>query len=635
MIASPRQVTDPADWLAANQRLLTFEFRRFGGLLEAANGDDGPAIAAIDPELASARADMAGSAAIDRVAEAFELSQFERDLLLLAAAVELDASVAASCAARTGGPWLTFGAALAALPQGHWSAVTPARPLRRWRLVDLERTRPLTQAPLAIDERILHEIVGVDDLDHRLVAMMTRAPERALMSEEHRQAARETAARWASTEDGLVVLEGDDRDGQIDVAELAARHLGRELFVMAWTEATRARSEELNLLWSRETALTSRALFIDCHSGGGDCPTDMAPAILGSPGSLGVVPSAPRIRVSRPSVADRRLLWAEALPVGSGARRSIDALASVPLSAAAIMDAAAGLAREHHMPEARWMELASRMRPPSPLDDLAERIDPTARLDDLIVPADVIDQLKAITAQYRGRDKVYENWGFAAQSGRGLGVTALFTGESGTGKTMAAEVLAAELGIELYRVELSAVISKYIGETEKNLERVFVAAQSANVLLLFDESDALFGKRSEVRDSHDRYANVETAYLLQRMESYKGLAILTTNARPSLDRAFTRRLRFIVNFPFPDADLRAQLWRRAFPRSAPTARLDFKRLARLNIAGGSIRTIALNASFEAAAAGTRIGMGNVLRAAVLEGAKRERAIGAIHDQVVR
>ncbi len=166
--------------------------------------------------------------------------------------------------------------------------------------------------------------------------------------------------------------------------------------------------------------------------------------------------------------------------------------------------------------------------------------------------------------------KVYETWGFSTKGRRGLGVSALFTGESGTGKTLAAEVLAHELALDLYRIDLSAVVSKYIGETEKNLKQVFDAAEEGGVLLLFDEADALFGKRGEIKDSRDRYANVEVGYLLQRMEAYQGLAILTTNLKSSMDRAFQRRLRVTISFPFPDLVQREAIWRQVFPAATPT-----------------------------------------------------------------
>jgi len=207
-----------------------------------------------------------------------------------------------------------------------------------------------------------------------------------------------------------------------------------------------------------------------------------------------------------------------------------------------------------------------------------------------------------------------------------LGINALFAGESGTGKTMAAEVIANSLRLNLYRIDLSAVVSKYIGETEKNLRHLFDSAENGGAILFFDEADALFGKRSEVKDSHDRYANIEVSYLLQRMESYRGLAILTTNMKNALDTAFLRRIRFIVQFPFPDAEQRAEIWRRIFPTDTPTEGLDVDKLARLNVAGGNIRNIALNAAFLAADAGEPVLMTHLLRAARGEYTKLEKPL---------
>ena len=191
---------------------------------------------------------------------------------------------------------------------------------------------------------------------------------------------------------------------------------------------------------------------------------------------------------------------------------------------------------------------------------------------------------------------------------------------------MAAEVLANELRLDLYRIDLACIVSKYIGETEKNLRRIFDKAEDGAAILLFDEADALFGKRSEVKDSHDRYANIEVSYLLQRMESYRGLAILTTNMRTSIDAAFLRRLRFVVEFPLPTSIQRSEIWRRIFPADAPTQGLDYDKLARLNIPGGNIRNIALCAAFLAAEAGTPIRMSHIREAATVEYNKIERSL---------
>jgi SpoVK/Ycf46/Vps4 family AAA+-type ATPase len=263
---------------------------------------------------------------------------------------------------------------------------------------------------------------------------------------------------------------------------------------------------------------------------------------------------------------------------------------------------------------------------------MAERIIPRATWDDLVLPEQQLETLHQLVSQSRHRLTVYERWGFASKEGRGLGLCALFSGPSGTGKTLAAQVLASELKLDLYRIDLSAVVSKYIGETEKNLKQVFDAAECGGVILLFDEADALFGKRAEVKDSHDRYANIEVSYLLQRMESFQGLAILTTNFKASLDKAFQRRLRFTVEFPFPDATHRQAIWQRVFPAQTPTRALRQERLAALNVSGGNIRNIAMNAAFLAAASSEPVGMGHILKAAQMEAVKIERPIA---DKEVR
>ena len=262
----------------------------------------------------------------------------------------------------------------------------------------------------------------------------------------------------------------------------------------------------------------------------------------------------------------------------------------------------------------------------SRLERLAQRLDSFAGWNDLVLPAAETGTLRLIADQVRHRETVYETWGFRRKEPRGLGITALFAGESGTGKTLAAEVLANELALDLYRIDLAAVVSKYIGETEKNLGRLFEAAEAAGAVLFFDEADALFGKRSEVKDSHDRYANLEVDYLLQRMETYRGLAVLATNQKAALDPAFLRRLRFVVMFPFPGLEQREAIWRGAFPSATPMERLDFAYLARWNLAGGSIHNVALGAAFLAASAGTVVTMPLVFEAARQEFRKLEKTI---------
>jgi ATPase family associated with various cellular activities (AAA) len=266
------------------------------------------------------------------------------------------------------------------------------------------------------------------------------------------------------------------------------------------------------------------------------------------------------------------------------------------------------------------------------LEGLVERIDPKTTWDELILPQASTQILKQIIATIRQRAKVYDQWNMGGNSRRGMGITSLFYGPSGTGKTTAAEIIAHDLKLDLYRVDLSQVSSKYIGETEKNLKKVFASAESSGAVLLFDEADSIIGKRSEVKDARDRYANQEVGYLLQAMENYSGLAILTTNLPNSLDPAFMRRIRFSIRFDYPTAEQRAEIWQRNFPASVPTAGLSFPHLAQLNVSGASIRNIALGAAFLAADDNDPVQMKHILEASYAECQKLGRSIT---DQEIR
>ncbi|WP_234379420.1 ATP-binding protein, partial [Streptomyces caniscabiei] len=268
---------------------------------------------------------------------------------------------------------------------------------------------------------------------------------------------------------------------------------------------------------------------------------------------------------------------------------------------------------------AAHLRLAARLQSASGLERHARRIRPDVGWDDLVLPDKPLAQLRELALRARHRDRVLGDWRLSAGGGRGRGVLGLFAGESGTGKTLSAEVVAAELGLDLYVVQLSSVVDKYVGETEKNLERIFTEADRTDAVLLFDEADAVFGKRSEVKDAHDKYANMESAYLLQRLESFDGIALLTTNLRANIDEAFTRRLDLVVDFPFPDTAQRLALWRHslgAVPRADDT---DPTAVARdFELAGGSIRSAVVTAAYAAAGRG-----GPVTTADLREGAERE------------
>jgi SpoVK/Ycf46/Vps4 family AAA+-type ATPase len=272
---------------------------------------------------------------------------------------------------------------------------------------------------------------------------------------------------------------------------------------------------------------------------------------------------------------------------------------------------------------------AARTASSSRLSGLARKVPSRYGWTDIVLPVDQILLLQEIVASVRGRPTVLEEWGLGRKLASSRGVSVLFAGPPGTGKTMAAEIIAADLGLDLYKIDLSSIVSKYIGETEKNLERIFAEAESSNAILFFDEADALFGKRSEVRDSHDRYANVEISYLLQRMEAYDGVTILATNLRANLDEAFTRRLQFAVDFPFPEEADRLRIWQTLFPPDVPRTRdLDFKMLSRrFKLAGGNIRNIILSAAYLASANGGILTMEHLLHGTRRELQKMGRLVG--------
>ena len=333
------------------------------------------------------------------------------------------------------------------------------------------------------------------------------------------------------------------------------------------------------------------------------------------------------VEVPLPSFGERRAAWERF----SGATDARDAAAKFRLSieqvrAAAEVARIAARARGADGPEPADLDLGARHASSSKLGELAVRLPPGYRWVDLVLPERQQELLHSISAYLRHRDRVLSDWGYERTVARTQGLKVLFAGESGTGKTMAAQVLAAELGLDLFRVDLATIVSKYIGETEKNLDRIFDAADGSNAILFFDEADALFGKRSEVSDSHDRYANIEVAYLLQRMEQYPGAVILATNFRRNIDDAFIRRLDFVIDFPFPEAEDRKRIWRLLLPAEAPLADdVDVDFLAtQFKLSGGAIRNCSLSAAFQAADDADSIQMRHLVRAVAQEYGKQGR-----------
>ncbi|HTB89310.1 MAG TPA: AAA family ATPase [Steroidobacteraceae bacterium] len=622
-------------WIEANQALMVAEFAAMKELLS------GKPTAGAKSALKQARTAMRAPAAIDLLCEMFGLTAFERQTLLLCAGVEMDSTLASLCGEAQGHAqrqYVTFGLAMGIFADPQWGALMPTRPLRRLRLIEVTPAgQGFTSAPLRIDERILHYLAGLNALDTRLEALLSRRAAPNAMAEQHEVVAAQINKTLESSPAAPVIhVCGNDPNGQEDTAAAAVLQTGRQFWVLRSADlpAGEAELEQFIVLWQREALLLPAALLIQCEPAGFTAAARRATERL--PGMVFVASAEPqrfdraylRFEVDKPPPVEQKRLWKQALgPVAGKLNGMLDDLSEQFKLSARMISSTGSLmrVRKHPVaPEELWNACRSLARPK--LENLAQRIVPMAGWDDLVLPDTQQLVLHQLAAQVRHRMTVYETWGFSGKGRRGLGVSALFTGESGTGKTLAAEVLAHELRLDLYRIDLSSVVSKYIGETEKNLKQVFDAAEEGGVLLLFDEADALFGKRSDVKDSHDRYANIEVGYLLQRMEAYAGLAILTTNLKASLDKAFQRRLRFTVNFPFPNANQREAMWNRVFPEDTPTKGLDAKKLAQLNVTGGNIRNIALNAAFLAAASTRTVTMEHLMKAARLEADKTDRPL---------
>ena len=578
---------------------------------------------------------------LDLLAADLLLSDFERAVLLLAAGPELVAAVAPELEDVTGSPVLTFGAAMHLLPGAHWSALTPGAPLRRWGLLTLDDPRSPAHSPLTVDERILHHLVGAGALDARLTHLVRWAPSPVHLPRTLQDAAHDLALRW---QEGSVVVQGRQVDNGRAVAVAAAALSGSVLREVSGADLPTDPVELSRVvgLLERESRLEACAWLVlldDVPAEGAariaracapvQAPlallTDDANALLGSRRAGITVVPVPRLDL--PGRAELLVHALEAVGAPTG---------DVPV-VAGVFDLTVGQAMQVAQDVADGADLwqASRSRSQVETGGVARRVEPRATWADLVLPAAQIDQLRALVSAVRHRSLVLDEWGYSRSTARGLGTTSLFAGASGTGKTLAAEVVAHELDLDLLHVDLSQVVSKYIGETEKNLGAVFDAAERGSAVLLFDEADTLFGKRSEVKDSHDRYANLEVGYLLQRMEQFRGLAILTTNARGALDQAFLRRLHAVVAFPYPDVAARARMWRIAFPPQTPTEGVDVDALAQVDVPGGAIAAAALTAAYLAAGDGGLVTTAHVREALGWELAKSGRAVAGRADGLPR
>jgi len=592
---------------------------------------------------------------LNTLARTFGLSPFEISILLGCVGQAINPDFPDLWAIAHNKPdcnYPTFQLCLDCFPQPHWDAFTETRPLRKWQLIHTAASPEITRACLQIDEAILHYLMGETYHDPILAAVLT--PVQALIAPVLQPSYQTIIDQAVSVFQGvsktqpILQLCSPLRDSQAEIATQISHFLHLPLYRLP-SDAIPKNRQDLKrfvMRWQRWYALAPSLLLVEVNES----------ETVENQSSL-LSPFLQFLRVPVIVATDERLSLSHAVTFDVGALQYGEQLelwktawqdypedldrylpslaAQFRLSAVMIETASAAVRSQLDLPpkaisERLWQFCRLQARPE--LEGLAQRIEVKTTWADFVLPEREKRILEQILIHVRQQATVYQNWGFAAKNQRGLGLTALFAGTSGTGKTTAAEVLAHELKLDLFRIDLSAVMSKYIGETEKNLRRIFDAAEKGGGILLFDEADALFGSRTEVKDSHDRHANIEVSYLLQRMEAYQGLAILTTNLKDNLDRAFLRRLRFIVNFPYPKAPERSQIWQRVFPRQTPTEGLDFKRLGQLDVTGGNIKSIALNAAFLAAEAQEPVKMSHILEATQMEYLKTGRSLTRTETQ---
>lgn len=476
---------------------------------------------------------------------------------------------------------------------------------------------PLPAHFLKVDEQILAFLLESEGIDARLAPFCRYVePEPSSTHAELRALAR---AASSSVHGLRVYLQGPDSLQKQAAAEAVAAELGASLLVADLTGAP----DGIAKLAVRDAWLRGAVLYVE---GIDNVPDANAQAVILGGTQPSVWAGAVTVRLEALDCRERKQCWRDQLERAGieVPAQELEAVSSrFVLSGRQIRDAARSV-RQHAVwregpgagPEISDLFAAARAQCGGVLRMLARKVDPRRRWEDIVLPEDLLAQLHELCRRAALGHRVLQEWGFDRTLSLGKGVNALFAGPSGTGKTLAAEVVATELQLDLYKIDLSGVVSKYIGETEKNLDRIFTAAQNANAILFFDEADALFGKRSEVRDSHDRYANIEIAYLLQKMEEYEGVAILATNLRQNLDESFTRRLTFSLHFPYPDDASRLRIWKGIWPTEVPLDRdVDLAYLARrFKLSGGGIRNVALAAAFLAAEGGTGVRMDHLLHA---------------------
>jgi len=630
--------------------------------------------AAIEQEIQAIRQEAARTGEIlrlERLAGHFHLTLFEVDVILVCLAPELDlryerlyAYLQDDVTRRHPSVGLAIELLCASLEEqlaarGHFAKDAPLLRnglLEMWE--DASHPRPhFLGRCLKLDERIAAYVLGSDRLDARLIPYASLDSAEipigglVLPVEFTARLQKMIGAALKDAQPQVFYLQGTAGAGRQTAVSALCHAQGKELIVLEaerLVELDESGVHTLALRMGREAILRGAVIYIDHFdtlfanehqsrlTALGDGMAQIWETQPGISFAVGEVAWQPvkaweqvdclTVAFPRLSAVERAQLWEKAL---DGKRCGIagdemKALVGkfrlgVGQIRAATREAeqlATGENPENGQIQSSHLYAACRAQSNHKLATLAHKINPLYTWKDIILPADRLEQLREICNQARYRARVYDEWGFERKLSLGKGLNILFAGPSGTGKTMAAEIMTGELGQDLYKIDLSTVVSKYIGETEKNLARIFAEAETSNALLFFDEADALFGKRSEVRDAHDRYANIEIGYLLQKMEEYEGIVVLATNLRKNMDEAFVRRMHFTVEFPFPSEKDRGRIWEQIWPESTPhAAEIDPRLLAsRFELAGGNIRNIALAAAFLAAADGQVVDMRHILHA---------------------
>lgn len=619
----------------------------------------------------------AGQLRPQRLVALLGLPPLTTELLLMLLATEVDhrfSRVYAYLQDDVSRRWLSPGLALRLLPgtapddPAGRALFTAESRLRQVEIIHLSKgdcqefPAPLIDRALKLDGAIVEYLLERDVLDPHLVGIAARERPSSSLDDVPLETAvcrqlQHLQTIWQRDMDRApaAFFCGRPGSGKLDAARALAMALARPLLLVNG-RALAQHAAELPGLWQRirRQAQLDGSLICLHHA---EALDEGSRLVLLAPRAAGLVITAERVwsfhaLEAAPFVVEfgvagyrlRQQLWQELLEGGFSANGQTGQLANelagrfrftpgeIRQAATAARQAAWLRAGPGALPERAELFQGCRDQSNPQLARLAVKVTSSFTWNDLILPAPQLTLLHAIESQVRHAHTVYRQWGFETKLAQARGLNALFSGPSGTGKTMAAGILAGSLGLDIYKIDLSGVVSKYIGETEKNLDRIFSEASTANAILFFDEADALFGKRSEVKDAHDRYANIEISYLLQKMEEYDGVAILATNLSQNLDEAFTRRMQFVVEFPLPDAGNRLRIWRNLLPAAAPCGDdIDFDFLAhQFELTGGNIRNCVLSAAFLAAEDGGTIGMAHMIQGVAREYGKLGRPLTHSH-----